>query len=242
MRFARLVLSVVGLAALSLLVLAAPPQHDPLDRWADAVGGRDRVAQIHAIYREATIRVAGGEGTIKAWHTADGRYRKEERGGNFARIETFDGTTALVQVGAAPARELAGAERARAISQAFANTNAVFFAFFPDRRRGSLSVEPDGTVVLQPEGGIDWRIELDAVTALPSRMTHAEGERTVVVDFVSYDTVEGLTLESAIRRSPGDPRFDAEIRFTATVLNPPIADALFSIASTPPAVGAATGQ
>jgi hypothetical protein len=239
MRFARLVLPVVGLAVSSLPVLAAPPEHDPIERWANAVGGRDRVAQVHAIYREATIRVAGGEGTIKAWHTADGRYRKEERGGNFARVETFDGTTALVQVGAAPARELTGAERERAISQAFANTNAVFFAFFPDRRRGRVSVEPDGTIVLQPEGGIDWRVELGAVTALPSRMMHAEGERTVVVDFVSYDTVEGLTLESAIRRSPGDPRFDAEIRFTHTVLNPPIEDALFAIASTPAPVGVA---
>src|SRR6201999_3271796 len=100
--------------------------------------------------------------------------RKEERGGNFARIETFDGTKALVQVGAAPARELAGADRERAISQAFANTNATFFAFFPERRRGSVVVDADGTIVLKPEGGIDWRVELDPSTSLPSRMTHAE--------------------------------------------------------------------
>jgi hypothetical protein len=223
------------LVLVSLRAFAAPPEHDSVERWADAVGGRDRVARIDAIYREATIQVAGGEGAIKVWHTADGRYRKEERGGNFARVETFDGTTALVQVGEAPARELTGADRERAISQAFANTNAIFFAFFPERRRGSVLVEPDGTIVLKPEGGIDWRVALDPATSLPSRMTHAEAERAVVVDFVSYDTVDGLKVESEIRRSPGDPRFNAVIRFTKTVLNPTIEDALFSIASTPAA-------
>jgi hypothetical protein len=209
----------------------AAPDHDSIERWADAAGGRDRLARIQAIYREATIQVAGGEGTIKVWHTADGRYRKEERGGNFVRIETFDGARALVQVGAMPPRELEGPDRARAISQAFANFNAVFFAFFPDRRRGSVLVEADGTVVLQPDGGVDWRVALDPATSLPSRMTHAEGERTVVVDFVSYDTVDGVKIENEIHRSPGDPRFDAVIRFTKTVLNPPVDGAHFSIAS-----------
>jgi hypothetical protein len=214
---------------------AGPSDHDAVERWAEAVGGRDRVAGIHSIYREATIQVAGGEGTIKAWHTADGRYRKEERGGNFARVETFDGAKALVQVGDALARELTGPERERAVSQAFANTNAIFFAFFPDRRHGSVLVEQDGTILLKPYGGIDWRVELDPSTSLPSKMTHAEGERPVVVDFVSYETVDGLEIESEIRRSPGDPRFNAVIRFTKTVLNPAIDDALFSMAPTPAA-------
>jgi hypothetical protein len=214
---------------MSFAAFAAPAAEDSVERWANAVGGRERAARIRAIYREATIQVAGGEGTIKAWHTADGRYRKEERGGNFVRIETFDGTTALVQLGAAPPRELAGAERKRAVSQAFANTNAVFFAFFPDRRRGTVHIEPDGTIVMTPDGGIDWRVTLDPATSLPSRMTHAEGERTVVVDFVSYQTVDGFVLESEIRRSPGDPRFDAVIRFTKTVLDPAIDDALFTL-------------
>jgi hypothetical protein len=223
-------LTLPAFVLLSVLpAFAAPPDHDSIERWVNAVGGRERVRSIDAIYREATIQVAGGEGALKAWHTADGRYRKEERGGNFVRVETFDGTTALVQVGAAPARELTGADRERAISQAFANSNAIFFAFFPERRRGDVLVEPDGTLVLQPDGGIDWHVELDPVSSLPSRMTHAEGERAVVVDFVSYDTADGVTIESEIRRSLGDPRFDAVIRFTETVLNPAIDDSLFTI-------------
>ncbi len=232
MSSASRLLALIGMILVASHVGAESAGDDAVERWASAVGGRDKVATVSAIYREATIQVNGGEGTIKVWHTPDGRYRKQERGGNFTRIETFDGARALVQVGAAPARELAGADRERAISQAFANTNAIFFAFFPERRRGSLVVEADGTIVMQPEGGIDWRVELDPTTSLPKSMTHAEGERSIVVDFVSYETVDGLSVESEIRRSPGDPRLNAVIRFTKTVLNPPIEASLFSIEST----------
>src|SRR5688572_13136985 len=73
-------LTLPAFVLLSVLpAFAAPPDHDSIERWVNAVGGRERVRSIDAIYREATIQVAGGEGALKAWHTADGRYRKEER-------------------------------------------------------------------------------------------------------------------------------------------------------------------
>jgi hypothetical protein len=210
-------------------VVAAKSAGDPVERWAAAVGGREKLDAVNAIYREGTIELEGGVGTLKVWHTADGRYRKEERGGTFARVETFDGVDALVRTGAAPVQRLAGPQLARAISQAYANTNAIFFAFSPERRRGELVVEGDHTIVLRPAGGIDWRVELDPTTGLPARMVHAEGERTIEVAFAKFDTFDGLRAESEIRRSTGDPRFDAVIHFTKTVLNPPIDDALFTI-------------
>ena len=52
---------------------------DPVDRWAEAAGGRDKVATIKSIYREATLEFGGYQGSIKVWHTADGKYRKEEK-------------------------------------------------------------------------------------------------------------------------------------------------------------------
>jgi len=32
---------------------------DPIERWAKAVGGRDKVAAINSVYREGTIEYAG---------------------------------------------------------------------------------------------------------------------------------------------------------------------------------------
>jgi hypothetical protein len=201
---------------------------NPLDVWAKAVGGRDKVAAITAIYREATIEVAGYAGTIKAWHTSDGRYRKEEQVADYGNIEVFDGVEATVQQSGAAPQKLVGADLQRARSTAFANSNAMFFAFFPERQHGTVIIDDKG-IVLRPDGGIDWRVLLDPQTSLPSTMTHQEGSRTVVVTFVSYETVDGMKFEKEIHRSNGDPRFDSIIRFTKTVINPELNASVFSI-------------
>ena len=201
---------------------------NPLDVWAKAVGGREKVAGVTAIYREATIEVAGYAGTIKAWHTSDGRYRKEEQVADYGNIEVFDGVEATVQQAGAAPQKLAGADLQRARSTAFANSNAMFFAFFPERQHGAVIIDANG-IVLRPEGGIDWRVLLDPQTSLPVTMTHQEGSGTVVVTFVSYETVDGVKFEKEIHRSNGDPRFDSIIRFTKTVINPEINSSVFSI-------------
>jgi hypothetical protein len=202
---------------------------NPADRWATAVGGREKVGAIKSIYREATIEVSGFAGTIKAWHTPEGRYRKEEQVAVFSTIETFDGTNGLVQRGSEAPRAMAAPEIARAKTTAFANWNAGFFVFFPERRRGTVATEGDDTIVFQPEGGIDWRVTLDPQTSLPKTMVHKEGERTVTVTFVSYETIDGITFEREIHRTNGDPRFDAVIKFTKTVINPAVDDSTFKI-------------
>jgi len=200
-----------------------------IERWAKAAGGREKVAAIRSMYREASIVVGGFEGTIRVWRTPDGKYRKEERVATFSSIEIFDGTNGTLQQGDAPPRVMAGAELARARSTAFANSGAMFFVFFPERRRGAVALEGDTTVVLKPEGGIDWRVTLDAQTSLPKTMSHQQNDRTITVTFAAYETVDGVTLEKEIHRSTGDPRFDAVIRFTKTLINPPVDASLFSI-------------
>ena len=202
----------------------------PLDRWAAAVGGREKIAAIRSIYREATIDVSGFTGTIKVWHTADGKYRKEEQVATFSSIEKFDGTNGTVQQGGGAPRPMTGHELEVATSKAYANTNAILFAFFPEHHHGSVIVENDGTIVLKPQGGIDWRVTLDPVTSLPKTMTHVEGGRTITVDFVAYDDVDGYKFEKEIHRATGDPRFNAVIRFTKTVVNPPVDASLFAAA------------
>ena len=200
----------------------------PLDRWAKAVGGRDKIAAIRSIYREATIEVSGYTGSIKVWHTADGKYRKEEQVATLSAIETFDGVNGTVKQGDGPSRPMSGHELEVATSKAYANTNAILFAFSPEHHHGSVVVESDDTIVLEPQGGIDWRVTLDPATSLPKTMTHVEGGRTITVTFDSYDTVDGYKFEKEMHRSTGDPRFDAVIRFTKTVVNPPADNSLFT--------------
>ena len=57
-------------------------------------------------------------------------------------------------------------------------------------------------------------------------MVHKEGDRTITVTFDSYETVEGIKFEKEIHRSAGGPN-GAVIRFTKTLINPPVESSLF---------------
>ena len=199
-----------------------------IERWAKAVGGREQVASIKSIYREGTIEYAGMQGTIKVWHTWDGKYRKEEAIGSYLLTETFDGVKGMVRHGSDPAHEMTPEESQLATSRRFANANAMFFAFFPERRHGTVAVDVDGTILLKPEGGIDWRITLDPQTSLPVTMVHQEGNQTITVKLSGYEVVHGVKFETEIHRSAGDPSRGAVIRFTKTVVNGPVDESLWT--------------
>ena len=66
-------------------------------------------------------------------------------------------------------------------------------------------------------------------TGLPKSMVHKQGDRTITVTFGPYETVDGLRFEKEIQRSAGDHRSGATIRFTKTVINPPVEPSLFTI-------------
>ena len=214
-----------------VLLIATPyglAEDSPIDRWATAVGGRDKIARIKAVYREATLEFGAYKGTLKVWHTADGKYRKEEKIGDLSTVEIFDGTKGTIKEGDAPPREMTSAELEISKAKRFANANAMFFAFFPERRHGTVATDPDGAIILRPDGGVEWRVTLDSQSSLPKTMLHKENDRTITVTFDSYDVVDGIKFENEIHRSAGGPA-SAVIRFTKTVINPPIEAALFSI-------------
>jgi len=215
----------IGFFAL-IVVHRALAGDDLIERWATAAGGRDKVAAIKAIYREANLQFGAYNGSIKVWHTADGKYRKEEKIGDLSTLEIFDGTKGTLKEGEAPARDMTNAEVELSKAKRFANANAMFFAFFPERRHGTISSEADDTIVLKPEGGVEWRIVLDTATSLPKTMVHKKGDRTITVTFDSYEVVDGVSFEKEIHRSAGGPG-GAVIRFTKTVINPPIEPTLF---------------
>ena len=218
-------------AMLLALAFGASGADSLIDRWAKAVGGRVRLAGLHSIYREATLEFGPYTGTIKVWHTADGKYRKEEQVATMSAIETFDGKEGFVQQGAEPAHRMTPAEVATAASKRFANSNALFFVFFPERRRGTVAVEGDDTVVLKPEGGVDWRVVIDPEKGLPRTMVHIENGQTVTVSFKEYETVDGYSFEKEIVRSAGNAGPSAKIRFTKTIVNPDISGVRFSMES-----------
>src|SRR5262245_60733361 len=102
-----------------LLVFAAATfaSDNPIERWANAVGGREKVAAIKSIYREGTIEYGGIQVSLKVWHAADGKYRKEEKAETYSLIETFDGVNGNVKQGDQPAHKMTALELELATSR-----------------------------------------------------------------------------------------------------------------------------
>jgi len=218
---------IISTILLTFIASLAPGADSLVDRWAAALGGRDKIAALKSVYREATVQVANYEGILKVWHTADGKYRKEEKIATFSNIETFDGSKGMVQLGTMPPRAMTDAELEITRSKRFSNWNAIFFVFFPERHHGSVVAQNANTISFKPDGGIEWQVELDPTSSLPKSMTHSEGGQTVTVRFVSYETVDGIQFEKEIHRSGGG--MNPVIRFSKTVINPAIDPALFSL-------------
>ncbi|HWC16683.1 MAG TPA: hypothetical protein VG498_06695 [Terriglobales bacterium] len=107
----------------------------------------------------------------------------------------------------------------------------MFFVFFPERHKGTRTVEGNNTVVFTPDGGIEWRVTLDPPSFRNKCCTGRRPDNHRYFHFLSE--VEGVQLENEIQKSAGDPSHSAIIRYTKTVINPPIDDSVFSIAGTP---------
>src|SRR5207237_8951031 len=95
--------------------------------------------------------------------------------------------------------------------------------------RQTLTIDRYNTLNMKHEGANDWHVKLDPSTSLPKTMTHQQNDRTITVSFVAYEPIDGIPFEKEIHRSTGDPRFDAVIRFTKTVINPPLDASFFTI-------------
>jgi len=201
-----------------------------IDRWAAALGGREKLATLQAVYTEVTIEAGGMTGTAKVWETADGKFREEAHLGPFSNVEVFDGKNGIVQQGNAPAHALSGAELQRAVDRAYAISNSIFLS---DRRRATVSVESND-VIVKPEGGSETRVTLDPETALPKTITRRTGDRDSTMTILSYETVNGMTFEKEVRQSTGNAQFDVLVKVTKRVLNPQIDPSLFSLETKTP--------
>ena len=199
-----------------------------LDRWAAALGGRERLVRITSVYRETAIKTGGVTGQSKNWSMIDGRMRNDRELAGVSDIETFDGRSGwTVDSGAAPHR-LGGADLERAVNDAYVSS---FSQFFPGRMAGTVELvgggEPYVTLLIRPAGGREMRILIDPATWLPHARLQRSQERTATTTFLSWMDVDGVRFPKDVRRAFGDPRFDIELTTTSIKLNVPAERALF---------------
>lgn len=196
------------------LATIEPAAQPVLDAWAKAVGGRDALARWQVAHSTAKITRGDLSGTFELWTTARGERRDQMTlGASLHETHVFDGERGWLVDRNNFVRALAGVELDDALALAFLDTNA---ALLPERRGGRVTLNPDGTLTLEPAGGHRAvTVELDAVTHLPKKLTRRDGEKLHVVEMSGWRKVDGVQVPFALREEDGDPHDTVVVTVTA---------------------------
>ncbi len=219
-------LACLVLGAVALLCLAAPlpapaeaARQDAdqlqviLDGWAEAIGGRERLARVATQHRRVTTTMFGMTGTVEEWLTADGCHRLDlDLGGIFkiTVVKSQQASWLLDQNG--KVSEQAGRDLADEISTVYLET---WSHLLPGRMAGELEylgAEPETglhIIACRPAGGIEIVIYVDPVSFLPVRTEQPfHGGDTLTVSIGDWRDFDGVLLPGTVKQSMGVPQND----------------------------------
>jgi hypothetical protein len=231
----RLICFVTMAAQLALAgaVLAAegPKIDQVLDKMADALGGRERLARVASVRTRATIEAAGLKGTGEGVVTADGRSRSSyDLGGTDGGTSVFDGKHAWVRDLNGKVREQAGPELEDEVTSAYLST---FSHLLPGRMRGRVELtgeDADRThyvLRVMPEGGEAVTLYVNAKTFLVDREERKDDERTSVTTNEDWRDVSGVKFAFKARQHTEGDKIDVVITVDEIKLDEPVDEAAF---------------
>lgn len=202
-----------------------------LQRWGDALGGRQNLQNVTAMHLRGSIETGGMKGTYERWTTSRGGLRSAvDLSGVFRNVSVFDGQRGWTLDNSGAVHEITGDALKTLVSSAYEASESFLF---PDRLVGGVELTSEsadaGAYVLRLEAqnGVPMTVYLDAQTFLPEReeTTGPMGKR--VIRLSDWRTVEGVKVPGTVRQSNGDARFDAVITTEQVEINPALAADLF---------------
>jgi predicted aspartyl protease len=203
-----------------------------LDRWAAALGGREKLEQIRTVHSRGSVETGGVKGTFERWST----WRGESRGtldisGAIHQLNIFDGKQGWVMDSSGAVHELSAGNLRSAVSGAYEASESFLF---PGRLTGTVIFSGSDAnqsayvMRLEPAGGNPVTVFLDENTFLPKREETAGplgNNRSSTV--VAWREVAGLKIPARVVQSTGDPKFDIAITTEQVEFNTPFAAELF---------------
>jgi hypothetical protein len=187
-----------------------------LDRWANALGGRERLAKVGMQHKRFRTEMFGMSGTVEEWLAGDGRHRIELDLAGVFRITQVNNDQAFwlldqngkvsKQAGAAVETEVAGI---------YLDT---WSHLLPGRMPGRLDYlgidTETGCHVIKcfPVGGTETTIYLDPKTFLPLRLQQpsSDGE-TATTTYSDWRKFGGVLFPCTIKQSGGEPDNDVNL-------------------------------
>ena len=201
---------------------SGPALADVVRRYAEAIGGKPRLAKIRSSVTVYTSTLMGRDIVTTTTVKAPSSFLQVTRieGTAFQTSVGFDGKTAWVQTPTGTVRTLSGADRADVVSQAAGANNSELFT---DRWPTTVALLPEQTIddqsyivlSIKPTSGVATLLMLDPHTYRPEmqRQVSAKGTTTSVVQ--SFGTGPLGELQANVvttSRSDGLPALTSVLR------------------------------
>jgi len=223
---------VVALVLFAISQSPPAPAGRALDRWAEAIGGRETLQGMRTIHLRGTIAMSGLRGTFERWATSRGQFRMAlEVSTAIRQVSIYDGHQGWTVDASGVSHELSGSSLRSVISSAYETSDSFLF---PGRLPGRVDAagedanHPEPALTLVPEGGDPITVYLDGRSFLPVREeTSGPGGRRTIT-FSDWREVGGIKLPYVVHQSNGDPKFDAVITTEVAEINAALAPELFT--------------
>lgn len=188
--------------------LTSPKAAEVLRRWAQALGGLERLERIKNIYIRGRVETSGLSGLFEEWRTDSGRHKQSvELGEAYKQLTIFNRHTGWIVDQNGSVQELQGADLESEVTSAYL---ASFSYFFHGRMPGRIEYlgedETKEAHVLNvlPQSGRPVMFYLDKRTYLPVKLERREAERVRTTYLSDWREVDGFKLPYELRQTVGD--------------------------------------
>lgn len=184
-----------------------------VDRWAEAIGGRDGVRAFGGWHAKGAYTRGGVTGTIEIWQSLIGERREVLELGILREERVWSGTRGWFVDRNREVRPITGFERDDMVANIF------FWSWSPllvEREAGSVEVDPTdpARLVLSSRGKRADTLSFDAQTHLPTQFVRRDGEKLRTTTLADWRAVDGVRVPFSITEDNGNPNDAVVIAWT----------------------------
>jgi hypothetical protein len=190
------------------------PQVEPLvDAWAQAIGGRPKLAALGAVHVRGRYTKGGITGTIDLWETPHGERREELQLAFLHELRVFDGARGWLVDRNGEVRDLDGFELDDQRALAFRDSFAPLVA---DHMPGVVTGSGvTGQLVLTARNGHRPETVSFSADHRPAEVVRRDGEKWRTTQLDDWREVAGVAMPFHLHEDNGDPHDAVDIQITS---------------------------
>jgi len=226
--------TLAALAPTSAGAEIAPEARAVVERYVQAIGGREALAAVHALRLRGAITTMGLSGTHESWREMPDRTREAAVLGPYRLGGGFDGRTAWRVGPDGKLSQLDGKDLEDARAGAYFDDSGWLAADQAGGRVDYLGTRQDSTgqyTVLEvaPPVGHPRELWFDPASGLLARMVEPQNRPPVVSDLGDYRAFEGLRFPTrTVVHMVGMPANTLSSTLDSVTVNPPLPPGFFS--------------